>query len=668
MSVDLKSPRGSNPATPKRQRRRSVAQPFAAANSLLAQGESMIWLTGGALVLSLCMIFGLIVLVIVRGGATFWPQPVTRIDTLKGQSLLGEIIREESYQPTRQNLADELPADQLAAIEANVAAEPVRRRLLQTTKFEGDLTSNVWVSDFAVQQETQPEWSVLFERLEQGRLYGQPVGYVLNQETVTTPSASAAWEFFNEHHALVRQRLVQRKSLERVTLGRINARIEAARVAERQAILQHGVSSPAALAEKTRQAEIIQACQQESQAVLEQIKTLKEENAKYQLLVESSNQKQVTVPLEEIVRAFPVNRLSFSQKLGVYTARWWEFLTAEPRASNTEGGVMPAIFGTVVMTLIMSIAVAPFGVLAALYLREYAKAGFIVSLVRIAINNLSGVPSIVFGVFGFGFFCCQVGAFIDGGPKHAQFPVMPPAAWYLGCFSLALLGLAAFICGMLGPSARAGEASPAQRWLGRSAVVLWLSSTGLLVFLIATSPFFSGFFAATLPTPTFGTGGVFWSALTLSLLTLPVVIVATEEALFAVPNSLREGSYACGAGKWQTIRRIVLPHAMPGIMTGMILAMSRGAGEVAPLMLVGAIKFAPKLPLDTEFPFVHPERSFMHLAFHIFDLGFHSPDSEAAKPTVYTTILLLIAIVATLNLAAVWLRARLRKAFQSGQF
>ncbi|MEX1224123.1 MAG: phosphate ABC transporter permease PstA, partial [Pirellulales bacterium] len=240
-------------------------------------------------------------------------------------------------------------------------------------------------------------------------------------------------------------------------------------------------------------------------------------------------------------------------------------------------------------TMLMSIAVVPFGVLAALYLREYAKAGLMVSTVRIAVNNLAGVPSIVFGVFGLGFFCYIVGANIDQ----------------------------------------------------------------LL-------------FSAKLPTATFGTGGLMWASLTLALLTLPVVIVATEEALAAVPRSMREGSLACGASKWQTIRRIVLPRAMPGIMTGMILAMARGAGEVAPLMLVGAVKLAPELPLDGTFPFVHLERSFMHLGFHIFDLGFQSQNSEAAQPMVFTTTLLLIALIALMNVMAIMLRSRLRKKFDAG--
>jgi len=243
------------------------------------------------------------------------------------------------------------------------------------------------------------------------------------------------------------------------------------------------------------------------------------------------------------------------------------------------------------MTLLMSLAVVPFGVMAALYIREYAKGGPLISAVRISINNLAGVPSIVFGVFGLGFFCYLTGAGID-----------------------------------------------------------------------------ELFFAAKLPNPTYGKGGVLWASLTLALLTLPVVIVATEEALAAVPNSMREGSYACGGSKWQTIRRIVMPRAMPGIMTGMILAMARGAGEVAPLMLVGAVKIAPELPMDGVFPYIHPERSFMHLGFHIYDLGFQSQNSEAAKPMVFTTTLLLIALIFILNILAVRLRTRLRKKFVSAAF
>ncbi|MBI5365164.1 MAG: phosphate ABC transporter permease PstA [Planctomycetes bacterium] len=316
-----------------------------------------------------------------------------------------------------------------------------------------------------------------------------------------------------------------------------------------------------------------------------------EPNGDAHLRVRSPEGTTKDLPLAEIVRAYPANQLGWAGKFGVYLSRWWEFLTDVPREANSEGGVFPAIFGTVVMTLLMALVVVPFGVLAALYLREYAKPGVLVDVVRICVNNLAGVPSIVFGVFGLGFFCMIVGTSID-----------------------ALL------------------------------------------------------FSDRLPNPTYGKGGLLWASLTLALLTLPVVIVATEEAIAAVPNSMREGSYGCGATKGQTILRIVLPRALPGIMTGMILAIARGAGEVAPLMLVGAVKLAPQLAVDGTAPFVHPERSFLHLGFHVFDLGFQSQNSAAAMPMVYTTTLLLLGIVVTLNLSAIWIRARLRKKFSVSPF
>jgi phosphate transport system permease protein len=293
----------------------------------------------------------------------------------------------------------------------------------------------------------------------------------------------------------------------------------------------------------------------------------------------------------ELVAFTLPNTLVFNQKVGLFFHNIWNFLTLDPREANTEGGIFPAIFGTFVMTLLMSLAVVPFGVVAAIYLREYAKQGLAVRAVRIAVNNLAGVPSIVFGVFGLGFFVYFVGASID-----------------------------------------------------------------------------STFFGEYLPTPTFGTGGILWAAATLALMTVPVVIVATEEALAAVPRGMREGSLSCGASKWQTIQRIILPASLPGILTGLILAMARGAGEVAPLMLVGVVKLAPSLPIDGAFPFVHLERKFMHLGFHIYDLGFQSPDSEAAKPMVFATTLLLILLVVVLNLAAILIREKLRKRYATGAF
>jgi len=234
----------------------------------------------------------------------------------------------------------------------------------------------------------------------------------------------------------------------------------------------------------------------------------------------------------------------------------------------------------------MSLFVTPLGVLAALYLREYAKQGVIVSLVRIAVNNLAGVPSIVFGIFGVGFFIYTVGAGIDR---------------------------------------------------------LW--------------------FREALPTPTFGTGGILWASLTLALLTVPVVIVSTEEGLAAIPKGLREGSLALGATKWETTWRVVLPSLMPSILTGLILAMARAAGEVAPLMITGVVKLAPARPIDSIWPFVHLDRKFMHLGFHIYDVGFQSPNVDAARPMEFATAFLLLMIVVALNLTAIVLRKRLGKRF-----
>ncbi|MEQ1824350.1 MAG: ABC transporter permease subunit [Pirellula sp.] len=374
-----------------------------------------------------------------------------------------------------------------------------------------------------------------------------------------------------------------------------------------------------------------------------------------------------TVLVSDIVRITEPNNLEFLGKLRLYLDRWIEFLFGEPREAGIEGGFFPAIWGTIVMTLIMSVAVMPFGVMAALYMKEYAKSGWVLSLIRISINNLAGVPSIVYGVFGLAFFCYTIGGYIDGGPAKAGFETWPTGVWFVALGMTAISGTIAFFLAFLGSGSPA-HMSKARKRVASFSGLFWLASLLLLIAIIAKSPFFHGFYEASLPNPTFGKGCLLWASLTLALLTLPVVIVATEEALAAVPNSLREGSYACGAGKWQTLQRIVLPYARPGIITGFILAMARGAGEVAPMMLVGAIPLATDLPLDLEFPFFHGSRSFMHLGFQIYSLGFQSQNSEAAKPMVFTATLLLLTIVTLLNVTAIWLRARLRKRFQGSQF
>jgi len=304
------------------------------------------------------------------------------------------------------------------------------------------------------------------------------------------------------------------------------------------------------------------------------------------VVMEAASGATKEMPLDGILREVRPNVMTLAGEITLYSSRVWEFVSGNPREANTEGGVFPAIFGTVLMVFLMSFAVAPLGVLAALYLREYARQGAVVRLVRIAVNNLAGVPSIVFGVFGLGFFVYFVGGVVD-----------------------------------------------------------------------------RVFFTEALPAPTFGTGGILWASLTLALLTVPVVIVATEEGLAAVPRIVREGSMALGATKFETTWRVILPAAAPGILTGMILAMARAAGEVAPLMIVGMVKLAPSLPIDGNFPFVHLERKFMHLGFHIYDVGFQSPNVDAAKPLVFATSLLLIAVVTSMNLLAVSLRNHLRRKY-----
>ncbi|HPF36348.1 MAG TPA: phosphate ABC transporter permease PstA [Candidatus Krumholzibacteria bacterium] len=577
------------PETPRRPRRRLSG----AAGGILARGEPMVWLTGGGLAVCVLMIAGLLALVLWQGAVTFWPKPVERFVTESGDVSMGEVTRRDTYRPDAAALAaleGEAGARARAAAAAHDGA--LDRLLLRTGNFDLTQEHFRWIDLHDVQPEgiTRPHWAVVIERRTWGRFYGQPVGFVVDDSTVAT-DPERVWALLMDHLPEVQRRHAEARRLEDHDLGRVNHAMEEARLAVRGLERDPGADPAALRRARAELEEVRHESDAAFAAIRKQVQELEARNDRLGLAMSTADGGETVVPLGAVVRIYPANQLDGWSKLGVYLSRWGEFLSADPREANSEGGVFPAIFGTVVMTLIMTLLVVPFGVLAALYLREYAKAGPLVSAVRISVNNLAGVPSIVFGVFGLGFFCYIVGGGLD-----------------------------------------------------------------------------QLFFAARLPSPTYGTGGVLWASLTLALLTLPVVIVATEEALAAVPGSMREGSYACGASKWQTIRRIVLPRAMPGIMTGAILAMARGAGEVAPLMLVGAVKLAPELPVDGLFPYIHPERSFMHLGFHIYDLGFQSQNSEAAKPMVFTTTLLLITIITLLNVAAVRLRTRLRRRFVASQF
>ncbi len=578
------------------------------ATSLVAQGEPWLWLASGALAIALAMIVGLLALILVRGTATFWPRPLVRIERVGAAPILGEVNAEEDarrepeHHRAGADAADSGVTGAAASAPstsppANHSTAPVeRRRSMRTGNF--DLTGKhyEWVFDSEVARESRPEWALSIERLGWGRFHGEPVALLLDGKPVAEQPAEILRAFELEHERVL-ERVERKHKLERDEIGAVNRAIEELRLTQvREAAAQsesaprpHATVGGTAADELAR--EHLASLERRYEELMQRSGALDAENARHALRMLAPTGVTADIALTEIVRIVPANRLSWFAALRVYLSRWWEYLSEVPRGSDGEGGVFPAIFGTVVMTLLMSIAVVPFGVLAALYLREYAKAGPLLSLLRISVNNLAGVPSIVFGVFGLGFFCAIIGTSIDG----------------------------------------------------------------LL-------------FAERLPNPTYGKGGLLWAALTLALLTLPVVIVATEEAIAAVPNSMREGSFACGATKWQTIRRIVLPRALPGIMTGMILAIARGAGEVAPLMLVGAVKIAPQLAIDSTAPYVHPERSFLHLGYQIFDLGFQTQNSEAAKPLVFTTTLILISIVVALNLSAIWIRARLRRRFVANPF
>jgi phosphate transport system permease protein len=538
------------------------------------QGEGWVWFTGSALGICLLMVGGLVALILVQGLGFFWPDPLMRVGLTDGSLFLGELVQSEP-----------IPAPGTPAHN--------QKHRLQLKVGNRDLLGFdfKWIDEDDITSRDYPPDAYYVERREYGPLLGAPLQLVQGEQVVAQGSA----EVGRALPELLEKAAHDRAALEEIEkdeIGAINYHIEQARLEGRKLDLEQarapGRDLSAARAEIERTVAEQQRRYEEKQRTLDALRQ-KASAARVTFLTASGDRKELRTL--DIFRAYPANQLSTFGRVRVYTGRVWEFLSENPRESNTEGGIFPAIFGTVMMVVLMSVMAVPFGVLAALYLREYARQGALVRTVRIAVNNLAGVPSIVFGVFGLGFFVYVVGGSID-----------------------------------------------------------------------------RLFYPESLPTPTFGTGGILWASLTLALLTMPVVIVAAEEALAAVPRSMREASLAAGATKWQTIQRVVLPAAAPGILTGLILAMARGAGEVAPLMITGVVKLAPELPLDGFFPFFHLERKFMHLGFHIYDVGFQSPNVEAAKPMVYTTTIFLLVIVLLLNLTAILVRNRLRRKYQTSAF
>lgn len=551
-----------------------------------AVGEPWLWALGCALALGIVLIVGFLVMIFWNGISTFWPNRIEVVTLLDRKLVAGEPTRSEKYRPGPELLAKLTPS-QRAEVERNDGF--ARRTLYRIGNYELYNEDFRWVSDFEVAKTERPKDFFFFERQEWGPFIGLIDRVIVDGNA--KPYAAFTLDQLRDLQKAARERFLEIRRIERVEIGRVNYKMEAARLQVRRAEMDLDATDPRLAKVKQETAADLDVLKRRYDEFAASAASIKKRDEKVQIVLKEVEGKEKQLPLSQIVRFYPSNDLEWGDQAAIYLSRWGEFLTDEPREANTEGGILPAIFGTVTMTLLMVLVVAPFGVVTALYLREYAKQGRLVAIVRISVNNLAGVPSIVYGVFGVGFFAYTVGGGID-----------------------------------------------------------------------------ALFFPERLPAPTFGTGGILWSALTLALLTVPVVIVASEEALAAVPRSIREGSLACGASKWQTIRHVVLPHAMPGVMTGLILAMARGAGEVAPLMLVGVVKLAPELPVDEFFPFIHLERSFMHLGFHIFDVGFQSRNSEAGKPMVFVTTLLLLGLIVVMNSSAIYIRNRLKKQFIGSQF
>ncbi len=523
------------------------------------QGGVFVWFSGTLLAFCLAMILSLVGFIVAKGMGFFWPSQLVQVQTPEGP-VLGEIT---GHEPAR---GEETEKVQFRVGNRDVYGQDFR-----------------WVPSAGMGVPEYPADALLIERLEYGPFIGRIASLSHDGHLVSTGPVALAEAMTRLQEANRLRRRIQ--SIEKGQVGDLNRRIEKLRLSRKKV---EAAGDQGALQALDAKAAALQTTYDQLQTSLEQTRT---EAKAWTLSLQTVDGQFKEWPLGSVVRMIPANAMSPLEKLGVYLSRLWEFVADDPRESNTEGGIFPAIFGTVMMVLVMSVLVVPLGVITALYLREYAKQGWLVRAVRVAVNNLAGVPSIVFGVFGLGFFVYGLGGTID-----------------------------------------------------------------------------QLFFADSLPTPTYGTGGILWASLTLSLLTVPVVVVATEEALGSVPRNQREASLAMGATKWQTLWKVVLPSATPGILTGLILAIARGAGEVAPLMLTGVVKLAPAMPLDGTFPFFHLDRKFMHLGFHIYDVGFQSPNSEAAKPMVFMASLLLLLVVVILNLFALNLRRKLRERLGGSTF
>ncbi|HDI3184311.1 TPA: phosphate ABC transporter permease PstA [Vibrio cholerae] len=537
-------------------------------------GAPWIWLTGGAVSVSLIAVLGLLLVIGWRGLTYFWPAPLLQWQTPDGKTVVGQLYARESV-PVSHLKEMNLPLPE--KVQAAGLATRLNIKVANRDLYGSDFIA---LLEFETEFKGAPQGWAVIERSRGGQLFGKPLRFDSTTGEQGLPLERHLRQALLEAEAIRDQVDTMVEQQVRV----ISSQLEKLRLEKRrkqlnnqlsEEFLQHYVLSKSRLEKELAQ-------------VQTELDALRAPLEKQFLYLVDMQGETVSVPLSEILDFWYPNDMNFSQKLAEWGKQAWRFLSESPRESNSEGGVFPAIFGTVFLVIIMSIIVMPLGVIAAIYLHEYAQEGAFTRMIRVAVINLAGVPSIVYGVFGLGFFVYTIGASVD-----------------------------------------------------------------------------NLFYAERLPTPTFGTPGLLWSALTLAVLTLPVVIVATEEGLSRIPISVRHGSLALGATQFETIWRIVLPMASPAIITGLILAIARAAGEVAPLMLVGAVKLASSLPVDGEFPFIHLERKFMHLGFHIYDIGFQTNNIEAARPLVYATSFLLVTVIVALNLTAISIRNNLREKYRT---
>ncbi|EFW77838.1 phosphate ABC transporter, permease protein, putative [Pseudomonas savastanoi pv. glycinea str. B076] len=546
--------------------------------SWFKSGAPGVWMSAGAVSIAVIMTIGLLAVIAVRGLGHFWPTDLVvaryAVPNQESSVLVGERVEQEQVPRARLKSAGLPVPDQ--------GPEFMTRELFKVGNRDLNPSDFTWVVGDWLTDQSRPAELMTLERREWGNFYGYLVN--VKEDGRIVAQGEAAWPILQERIKRVEKLADELYILEKKDIGAINHGIERLRLQARKLELNGRLDAAAQADMAAERAEL----EARYKVIEGRLDGLHEAFDRDSLTVRDGNGKEIELSLGKVVRAYQPNAMGTVTKLGFYFQKLWEFLSDDPREANTEGGIFPAIFGTVMMTLIMAVIVTPFGVLAAVYLREYARQGPVTRLIRIAVNNLAGVPAIVYGVFGLGFFVYVLGGSVD-----------------------------------------------------------------------------RLFFPEALPAPTFGTPGLLWASLTLALLAVPVVIVATEEGLARIPLTLREGSLALGATKAETLWKIVLPMASPAMMTGLILAVARAAGEVAPLMLVGVVKLAPSLPLDGNYPYLHLDQKIMHLGFHIYDVGFQSPNVEAARPLVYATALLLVLVIALLNLSAVSIRNHLREKYKA---